>query len=49
MIEEFLSRLASGTSSELKDIVISDKVKELVGILYLQQAMRIGKRTKLII
>lgn len=33
VVEEFLSRLASGTSSEVKDIVISDKVKELVGIL----------------
>ncbi|TWV61366.1 DUF6364 family protein [Parabacteroides distasonis] len=33
VVEEFLSRFASGTSSEVKDIVISDKVKELVGIL----------------
>lgn len=33
VVEEFLFRLASGTSSDVKDIVISDKVKELVGIL----------------
>ena len=33
VIEESLSRFASETSPEVKDIVISDKIKELVGIL----------------